>query len=123
VSEREGAAGGAGVLDVDGAVAVLPGTMLEAVRIAALAFEFEWLMVPAAKTLLGFALVELKFAPEPMATAVATIRPTRTASTLRGEAVQRDLSLFIASPLPESARRRSDRIGCTYSIGRNRAEQ
>jgi hypothetical protein len=69
---------------------------LLAVRIAAPAFEFECEIVPALNTLLGFALVELKFAPDPTTSAAATISPAQATSTFRGEAFQRDVSLLIA---------------------------
>jgi hypothetical protein len=76
--------------------AVLPGTMLLAVRIAALAFEFEDEIVPAVNTLVGLALVELKFAPDPTATAATTKRAPKAKSTFRGEAFHNDFILFIA---------------------------
>jgi hypothetical protein len=53
-------------------------------------------MVPAVTTLLGLALVELKFAPEPTASAAAAIRPPNAASTFRGEAFQIDDILLMA---------------------------
>src|ERR1700710_2285177 len=71
-------------------VAVLPGTMLLAVRIAAFAFEFELEIVPAVNTLLGLALVELKFAPDPTATAATTSNAPKAKSTFRGEAFHND---------------------------------
>ena len=77
-------------------VAVLPGTMLLAVRIAALAFEFECEIVPAVNTLLGLALVELKFAPDPTATAATTNSAPKAKSTFRGEAFHKDFILVMA---------------------------
>src|SRR4051812_19716647 len=87
-------------------VAVPPGFMPEAVRIAAPDLLLVWLMVPALNTFEGFALVELKFAPDPTAMPVAARTPTRPAITLRGEAVQRAFmrdirdSLLRGSPIP-----------------------
>jgi hypothetical protein len=80
-------------------VAVLPGTMLLAVRIAELAFEFECEIVPAVKTLLGLALVELKFAPDPTATAATTNRAPKARSTFRGDAFHKDFILVMAISL------------------------
>jgi hypothetical protein len=74
--------------------------MLLAVRIAALALELECEIVPAVNTLLGLALVELKFAPEPIATAAATSRTPSANRTLRGEAFHKADILVIQSPLP-----------------------
>jgi hypothetical protein len=47
-------------------------------------------------TLLGLALVELKFAPEPTARAAAISSPPNASSTLRGEALHNALNLVIA---------------------------
>jgi hypothetical protein len=47
-------------------------------------------------TLLGFALVELKFAPDPTANAAATISAPKANSTLRGEAFHNDFILVMA---------------------------
>jgi hypothetical protein len=78
--------------------------MLLAVRIAALDLELECEIVPALNTLLGLALVELKLAPEPTASAAATISPPNARSTLRGEAFHSALNLVMANLLyPESA--------------------
>jgi hypothetical protein len=50
-------------------------------------------------TLLGFALVELKFAPEPTASAAAIINPAKASSTLRGEAFHSVLILDMSISL------------------------
>ena len=68
-----------------------PAFMFDAVRMAAPDLELVWLMVPALNTLDGFALVELKFAPDPTAMPVAARTPTRPTITFRGEAFQRAL--------------------------------
>jgi hypothetical protein len=57
-------------------------------------------IVPAVNTLLGFALVELKFAPDPTATAAAIIRPPRASRTFRGDAFHKVLNLFMAFLCP-----------------------
>jgi hypothetical protein len=73
--------------------------MLLAVRIAALAFEFDCEIVPAVNTLLALALVELKFAPDPAASAAATSNAPKATSTLRGEAFHKALILLMGNLL------------------------
>src|SRR5690349_9396693 len=72
-------------------LAVSPGFMFEAVRIAEPFLLLLCEIVPALNVFDGFAVDELKFAPDPTAMPVAASTPTKPARTLRGDATQRAL--------------------------------